>query len=474
MAALSFLQKPASVAPPGYNRWLVPPAALAIHLSIGQVYSYSVFKLPLTQVLGVTHHAPGDWTQEQVAVMFSIAIAVLGLSTAAFGRWLERAGPRMAMFVSAICFGGGFLISALGVHFHQLWLIYLGYGVVGGIGLGLGYLAPVATLVRWFPDRPGMATGLAIMGFGGGGMIGSPLAINLMQHFRSGHSVGAAQAMVAMGIIYFCFMMFGVVTVRIPAPNWKPQGWTPAVKSSGLITTQNVAARSALRSPQFYLLWLVLCTNTTAGIGILEQASPMIQEMFRGRVFEAAAGGFVGLLSLFNMIGRFFWSSTSDYIGRKATFMTFFLLGIALYALVPSTAASRWDSIALFVAMCGVLISMYGGGFATMPAYVRDLFGAMDFGPIYGRLLTAWSVAGVAGPLLVNYIRSYRIHHGVSPADAYSTVLYVRSGILVIGLISNFLIRPVSAKLYAASPTPSEPAPRPVPAGTTQPTPRPS
>ena len=473
MPALSFLQKPASIAPPGYNRWLVPPAALAIHLSIGQVYSYSVFKLPLTQVLGVTHHAPGDWTQEQVALMFSIAIAVLGLSTAAFGRWLERAGPRMAMFVSAICFGGGFLISSLGVRFHQLWLIYLGYGVVGGVGLGLGYLAPVATLVRWFPDRPGMATGLAIMGFGGGGMIGSPLAINLMQHFRSDHSVGAAQAMVAMGIIYFCFMMFGVATVRIPAPNWKPAGWTPAVKSSGLITTQNVAAKSALRSPQFYLLWLVLCTNTTAGIGILEQASPMIQEMFRGRVFEAAAGGFVGLLSLFNMLGRFFWSSTSDYIGRKSTFMTFFLLGIAFYALVPSTAADRWNSIALFVAMCGLLISMYGGGFATMPAYVRDLFGAMDFGPIYGRLLTAWSVAGVAGPLLVNYIRRYRIQHGVSPADAYSTVLYVMSGILVIGLISNFLIRPVSARLYAASPTPSEPAPRPVPTSTTA-TPRPS
>ena len=444
---MSFLQKQASVAPPGYNRWLVPPAALAIHLSIGQVYAYSVFKLPLTQVLGVTKHTAGDWTQEQVAVMFSIAIAVLGLSTAVFGGWLERAGPRMAMFVSAICFGSGFLISALGVKVHQIWLIYLGYGVVGGVGLGLGYLAPVATLIRWFPDRPGMATGLAIMGFGGGGMIGSPLAINLMQHFRSPHSVGAAEAMVAMGVIYFCFMMFGVITVRIPAPDWKPAGWTAPTKSSAMITTGNVPAKAAMRTPQFYLQWLVLCTNTTAGIGILEQASPMIQEMFRGRVFEAAAGGFVGLLSLFNMAGRFFWSSTSDYIGRKATFMTFFLLGIALYALVPSTAARQWDSILLFVAMCGVLISMYGGGFATLPAYVRDLFGAKDFGPIYGRLLTAWSVAGVAGPLLVNYIRRYRIDHGVSPADAYSTVLYVMCGILAIGLISNFLIRPVSARL---------------------------
>ena len=290
------------------------------------------------------------------------------------------------------------------------------------------------------------------MGFGGGGMIGSPLAINLMKYFRehNPHSVGAAEAMVAMGIIYFCFMMFGVITVRIPAPDWRPAGWTPPVKSAGMITTGNVPAKAAMRTPQFYLQWLVLCTNTTAGIGILEQASPMIQEMFRGRVFEAAAGGFVGILSLFNMAGRFFWSSTSDYIGRKATFMTFFLLGILLYALVPQTAASHLGSILLFVAMCGVLISMYGGGFATLPAYVRDLFGARDFGPIYGRLLTAWSVAGIAGPLLVNFIRRYRINHGVSAADAYSTVLYVMSGILLIGLVSNLLIRPVSARAYGS------------------------
>ena len=449
MAANSFLAKERSIAPPGFSRWMVPPAALAIHLSIGQVYSYSVFKIPLSQTLGITRHLPQDWRLEQIAIIFSIAIAMLGISTALFGRWLERVGPRMAMFVSACCFGGGFLIAALGVHLHWLWLLYAGYGVVGGIGLGLGYLAPVATLIRWFPDRPGLATGLAIMGFGGGGMIGSPLAIRLMQHFRSPTSVGASQAMIAMGIIYFCFMMFGVFLVRIPAPNWKPAGWTPPVKSTRLITTRNVAAPVAIRSPQFWLLWLVLCTNVTAGIGILEQASPMIQEMFRGRVMEAAAGGFVGLLSLFNMLGRFFWSSTSDFIGRKPTFMIFFVLGIVLYSLVPSTGSAHLNSVILFVALCCVLLSMYGGSFATMPAYVRDLFGGADFSPIYGRLLTAWSVAGVAGPLLVNYVRRYRLDSGVAPAEAYSTVLYVMSGILVVGLFCNMLIRPVSEQRYS-------------------------
>lgn len=460
MAVFAFLSKERSIAPPGYSRWLVPPAALAIHLSIGQVYSYSVFKVPLTQVYGVTHHAPNDWTQEKIALMFSIAIAVLGISTAVFGRWLERVGPRLAMFVAACCFGGGFIIAALGVRFHQIWLLYFGYGIVGGIGLGLGYLAPVATLIRWFPDRPGLATGLAIMGFGGGGMIGSPLALRLMQHFRSPVSVGAYQAMICMGIIYFLFMMYGVIMVRIPAPGWRPAGWIPQAKSTGLITTRNVPARFAFRTLQFWCLWLVLCTNTTAGIGILEQASPMIQEMFRGQVNEVAAGGFVGLLSLFNMLGRFFWSSTSDYIGRKPTFMIFFLLGIVLYSLLPSTGANHWNSVALFVGICVVLLSMYGGGFATMPAYVRDLFGGLDFSPIYGRLLTAWSVAGVAGPLLVNYIRSNRLKHGVDPTVAYSTVLYVMAGILVIGLISNILVRPVSERYYASE----TPAPPPGPA----------
>lgn len=462
MAALSFLDRGRSVAHPGFSRWLVPPAALAIHLSIGQVYSYSVFKLPLSQAIGVKAPASGDWKLEQIAWMFSIAIAFLGISAALFGKWLENAGPRKAMFAAACCFGGGFIVAAAGVMWHQLWLLYLGYGVIGGIGLGLGYISPVSTLIKWFPDRPGMATGLAIMGFGGGGMIGSPLAIFLMHHFRSPTSVGAWQAMIAMGIIYFCFMMFGVFTVRVPPPSWKPRGWTPPQRPAALVTTHQVNVHNAVRTPQFWLLWVVLCTNVTAGIGILEQASPMIQEMFKGRVLEVAAGGFVGLLSLFNMLGRFFWASTSDYIGRKPTYMIFFLLGIVLYIALPFTGRSHLNNVVLFVLTSVIVISMYGGGFATIPAYLRDLFGTLHVSAIHGRLLTAWSVAGVLGPLLVNYIRKYQIDHGVAPTNAYSTVLYVMAGLLVLGLISNWMVRPVNEKYHV-----KEPATPPAPERTT-------
>lgn len=450
MAALSFLDKGRAVARPGFNRWLVPPAALAIHLSIGQVYAFSVFNKPLSVALGITDPTPADWKQTEIGWIFSIAILVLGLSTAIFGGWLERVGPRKVMFVAACCFGAGFEVGALGVHLHQLWLLYLGYGVIGGIGMGLGYISPVATLVRWFPDRPGMATGLAIMGFGGGALIGSPLALYLMRHFANGHSVGATKTMIVMGAIYFVFMMFGVFTIRTLPPGWKPAGWTPPAKPTGMITTRNVAWQSAVRTPQFYLLWLALCLNTTAGIGIIAQAAPMIQDIF-GRSKEAAAG-FVSIISLFNMGGRFFWSTTSDYIGRKSTYATFFILGCALFALLPSTDAQHLNSILLFVLMCGVLISMYGGGFSTMPAFVRDLFGPRDLSQIYGRILTAWGVAGVLGPLLVNYIREHQIARGVPKTGAYATVLYIMSGLLLLGLICDLLIRRISERYYGAEP----------------------
>lgn len=459
---LSFLDRQHSVAHPGFSRWLVPPAALAIHLSIGQVYAYSVFKIPLTLSLGITKPTADDWRQDQIAWMFSIAIAVLGISAAVFGRWLEDAGPRKAMFAAASCFGGGFLVAALGVHLHVIWLLYLGYGVLGGIGLGLGYISPVSTLIKWFPDRPGMATGMAIMGFGGGGMIGSPLALFLMNHFHSAKSVGAAATMVTMGILYFSFMMFGVFTIRIPAPGWKPAGWTAPTKSSAMITTHNVTVNNAMLTLQFWLLWIVLCTNVTAGIGILEQASPMIQEMFKGRVLAKAAGGFVGLLSLFNMLGRFFWSSTSDYIGRKPTYFIFFLLGISLYLLVPYTGRNHLNSVTLFVMLCVIIITMYGGGFATIPAYLRDLFGTMHVSAIHGRLLTAWSVAGILGPLLVNSIRQYRIGQGVDPTVAYTTVLYVMAGLLALGLVCNLLVGPVNERFHVkdySRPAPPTPVP---------------
>jgi MFS family permease len=447
MALLSFLDRERSVAQPGYSRWLVPPAALAIHLCIGQVYAFSVFKIPLTQVLGITKSLPDDWTQSQLAWIFSLAIVMLGLSAAIFGKWLESAGPRKAMFVSAVCFALGFFISYFGVVAHQLWLIYLGYGVVGGIGLGLGYISPVSTLIKWFPDRPGLATGMAIMGFGGGAMIGSPLAIKLMAYFHT-PDVGVAKTFVVMGILYFLLMMFGVFTVRVAPEGWRPENWTAPAKEQKLITTHNVEVNTAFRTPQFWLLWIVLCTNVTAGIGILEQASPMIQEPFKGAIGPVAAGGFVGLLSLFNMAGRFFWASTSDFIGRRPTYFIFFTLGAVLYFFLPKTGANYLNSVFLFVTISAILLSMYGGGFATIPAYLRDLFGTYHVSAIHGRLLTAWSVAGVLGPVLVNYMREYEIAHGADRASAYQTVLHVMAALLVVGFVANWLVRPVADKYW--------------------------
>jgi MFS family permease len=447
----SFLDRESTVAEPGFTRFLVPPAALAVHLCIGQAYAFSTFNLPLTKLIGITHSAPGDWNLKDVGWIFSIAIVFLGSSAALFGRWVERVGPRRSMFASALCFSGGFLVSAVGIHYHQLWIIYLGYGVLGGCGLGIGYISPVSTLIKWFPDRPGMATGMAIMGFGGGALIAAPLSVLLMKHFATPASNGVLETFVTMGVIYFMFMMIGVLTVRVPPPDWKPAGWVPSAHAKNLVTTENVSVDVAWRTPQFWLLWGVLCMNVTAGIGVLGQASPMIQEMFTGRVTPAAAAGFVGLISLFNMVGRFFWASTSDYIGRRNTYMVFFLLGILLYALVPTFG--RMGSIPLFVAAFCIILSMYGGGFATIPAYLRDIFGTFQVGAIHGRLLTAWSVAGVLGPVLVNYIRQYQIDNGVPKAQAYSVTMYIMCGLLLIGFICNLAMRPVDAKYnYKAAP----------------------
>jgi MFS family permease len=459
MAVLSFLDRERTVAPPGFSRWLVPTAALAIHMCIGQAYALSVFNLPMNRLLGITKPTPADWPLTTTVWIFNIAIVFLGVSAAVFGKWLERVGPRKAMFASACCFAGGFFVSAVGIYLHFIWLVYLGYGVLGGIGLGLGYISPVSTLIKWFPDRPGMATGMAIMGFGGGAMIGSPLADNLMKFYSSPASVGVWETFVTMGIIYFMLMMFGVFTVRVPPDGWKPEGYVPKTSTNKLITSANVTADEAIKTPQFWLLWAVLCLNVTAGIGILAQASPLIQESFPGRVTAAAAAGFVGLLSLFNLVGRFFWSSLSDKIGRKPTYMIYLGLGALLYAVVPSLG--RAGNLVLFVATFCVILSMYGGGFSTIPAYLRDVFGTMQVGAIHGRLLTAWSVAGVAGPSIVTYIRDYQIGHGVPKADAYSKAIYIMVGILIVGFICNLLMRPVNErhhyKMERESQTPPEP-----------------
>ena len=450
-----FLTRERIVAGPRFNRWLVPPAALAIHLSIGQAYAFSVFKLPLTKIIGITQPAPGDWTQPELAWIFTIAIVFLGLSAALFGRWLERAGPRKSGVAAALCWSAGFLVSAVGVRLHNIWLLYLGYGVLGGCGLGLGYITPVSTLIKWFPDRRGMATGMAIMGFGGGAMIGAPLADLLMKHYATPTSVGVSQTFVTMGLIYLVAMLAGAFLFRVPPPGFTVP---PPVRRSRAITVEHATLRpplitvrhvhvdTAWKTPQFWLLWAVLFLNVSAGIGILEQASPMIQEMFKGRVTASAAAGFVGLLSLFNMAGRFSWSSLSDRIGRKRTYGVFFTLGPLLYITVPF--AGRIGSVVLFVAAAALIITMYGGGFATIPAYLSDLFGTQFVGAIHGRLLTAWSAAGVAGPVLVNYIREYQIHHGVPAAQAYNITMLLMAGLLVVGFCCNLAVRPVAERYY--------------------------
>ncbi|OYV59489.1 MAG: MFS transporter [Acidocella sp. 21-58-7] len=407
MSALSFLDRERTVAPAGYNRWLVPPAALCIHLCIGQVYALSVFNLPLTKLIGLKASAPGDWTLADVGWIFSVAIAVLGISAAFGGRWLDRVGPRKAMTLAAFCFGGGFIVSSFGVSLHSLPLIYLGYGVLGGIGLGIGYISPVRTLMTWFPDRPGMATGLAIMGFGGGAMIASPLSVLLMHSYATPTDLGVAPAFVTLGVLYGVFMLLGAAIVRVPSNNWRPEGYVPKASASRLVTSGTVDVGTALRTPQFYLLWMVLFLNVTAGIGVISQASPMIQ-----------------------------------------------LLGVVLYASIPSIA--RLGSIAGFVLCYGIILSMYGGGFSTIPAYLKDMFGTRHVGAIHGCLLVAWSAAGVIGPVLVDYIRQYQISNGVAKADAYTITMYIMAGLLVLGAICNLLMSPVSERHLETTPAPAE------------------
>ena len=442
--AFSFLDQRHTVAPPGYNRWLIPPAALAVHLCIGQAYATSVYKSALVEHFDVSLTAIG--------VIFSIAIVMLGVASAVMGTWVDRVGPRRAMFTAACFWASGFLVGALGIATGQLWLVYLGYGFIGGIGLGIGYISPVSTLIKWFPDRPGMATGMAIMGFGGGALIASPLSRALLDLYDSGEGVpsGAAVAklFVTLGAAYFLVMMFGVFNVRVPAPGWRPAGFDPsAQRSRTMVTTNSVSAGSAIRTPQFWLLWTVLFCNVTAGIGILEQAGPMISDFFRSgattSVSATEAAGFVGLLSLFNMAGRFAWSSTSDYIGRKPTYVGYLGIGIGAYVLLALFGDA---STVFFVFLAALIISFYGGGFSTVPAYLRDLFGTYQVGAIHGRLLTAWSAAGVAGPLIVNRFLDARGEPGQLVAADYRPALFTMVGVLAIGFVANLLIRPVAER----------------------------
>jgi MFS family permease len=476
--APGILDKEWTIAAAGFNRWLVPPAALCIHLCIGMAYGFSVFWLPLSRALGISKSVACpdmsivaelftttcDWRVASLGWMYTLFFVVLGSSAALWGGWLERAGPRKAGVVAALCWCGGLVLGAIGVITHQLWLLWLGSGVIGGIGLGLGYISPVSTLVKWFPDRRGMATGMAIMGFGGGAMIGAPLANILMNYFKTPDSVGVWQTFLVMAAIYFVFMMIGAFGYRLPPTGWRPDGWTPPSETKTMITQHQVHLRDAHKTKQFWLIWAVLCLNVSAGIGVIGMASPMLQEIFAGSLIgqpaigftqlspeqrtlvATIAAGFTGLLSLFNIGGRFFWASLSDYIGRKNTYYTFFLLGIAMYAAAPWAAHS--GNKALFVAFFCIILSMYGGGFATVPAYLADIFGTQFVGAIHGRLLTAWSTAGIVGPVVVNYIREFEIAAGVPRDHVYDVTMYVLAAMLVGGFVCNWLVKPLADKWF--------------------------
>ncbi|GAB3445618.1 OFA family MFS transporter [Insolitispirillum peregrinum] len=559
MNIIEGLKKEQIVAPEGYNRWLVPPASVAIHLCIGSVYAWSIFNPALTKELGVVASSSADWSLTSVVWIFSVAIVFLGLSAAFGGKWLEKVGPRMVGFVAACCWGGGFVIGSVGIAYHQLWLLYLGYGVLGGCGLGLGYVSPVSTLIRWFPDRRGMATGMAIMGFGGGAMIGAPFKEWLLKiYFEAPQylgkasdvaltteggkrfaqvagslkevvvasaadaarmpipgaegvyvvgtgSTGAAAVFFTLGVIYFIVMVAAAFSFRVPRPGWTPAGWAPPAASSAsskMITRNHVHIDQALKTPQFYFLWLVLCTNVTAGIGVLGVAKTMMSEIFGSTLPMIVNGGFAAtyvlMISVFNMVGRFFWASTSDFLGRKNTYFVFFVLGIILYVSIPFTAqqvsahpAVMW--LVMFYAVTMIIFTMYGGGFATIPAYLADIFGTKFVGGIHGRLLTAWSTAGVLGPLAITELRdrslqselkalaakvdpaAFQSKFGatvdhlnelvaaktvtiaklmeIAPAGTidptpslYNTTMYTMAGLLVIGLIANMLVRPVHEK----------------------------
>ena len=474
------LARERTIAGPRFNRWLVPPAALAIHLCIGMAYGFSVFWLPMTKLVPGADAAvcasqgfldqltttTCNWTVPSVNHIFETFIAMLGLAAAIWGGWLEHAGPRKAGFIAACCWGGGLVLGGIGVSIHQLWLVYLGCGLLGGVGQGLGYITPVSTLIKWFPDRRGLATGFAIMGYGGGAMIGAPIAVKLMDVFKTGDIPGVSTTLIVMGVIYFVAMSLGAFGFRVTPNGWKPVGYQPAVVGTAnkrpMISHGHVHLSRAWKTPQFWLIWGVLCMNVTAGIGVLSMASPMLQDVFgagllgvdpgtaltaaQKTAIAAAAAGLVGLISLFNSVGRLAWASASDYLGRKVTYFIFFILGIVLYCLLPTLG--HLGAAALFVITVCVILSMYGGGFATVPAYLADMFGTQMVGAIHGRLLTAWSVAGVIGPVLIAGIREAQLGAGVAKNLVYDRTLYILAGLLVIGLICNLLVRPVDPKYH--------------------------
>ena len=409
------------------NRWRIPIGAVAVHICIGSVYAWSTFNRPFQALLP---NAP-SWFRPPYTT-YSTALVLLGLSAAFGGPWVERKGPRVAATAAAWLFGIGLLIGGMALTWGQPVLLFLGMGVICGAGCGLGYISPVSTLVKWFPDRRGMATGMAIMGFGGGAALASPLNVRLMAW------LGVPTAVITLGAIYFVVIMLGARILRRPPPDWKPAGWNAAEKTAQISVTRN----AALRTPQFYLLWSILFINVTAGIGILAQASPLVQDIFGQTPAEAA--NFVLLLSLFNLAGRFVWSSSSDYLGRRNTYTIFFAVQIVLFLLIPGLAGrGAW---ALFEASLFVVVSIYGGGFATIPAFLADVFGPDNVGAIHGAVLTAWSAAAIAGPVIVTELSNrarIALAPGASHVHIYDSPLQVLAGLLTVGFLLTLLVRPL-------------------------------
>jgi MFS family permease len=414
-----------------FNRWLIPLAAVLIHICIGSIYAWSTFNRPIHAIFP---NAP-SWFSPPYTT-FTAALVLLGLSAAFGGPWVERNGPRKTATTAAILFGSGLLIGGLGLHFKQSVLVFLGMGIIGGIGAGLGYISPVSTLVKWFPDRRGMATGMAIMGFGGGAFVAGFLNVALMDR------IGTAKTVMVLGVLYFVVMMIGARIIRRPPNAEVPIDRQTKTLKNPMISFGSMTRDQAIGTKQFYLLWGMLFINVTAGIGILSQASPMIQDMFKRSAVQAAA--VVSMISLFNAGGRFFWASLSDYIGRRNTYLTFFSVQVLLFLLVPFLASNGYWIF--FLATLFVIFSMYGGGFATIPAFLADLFGSENVGAIHGALLTAWSVAAVAGPVIITKL-SNDAKAALTPSQShihiYDTPLRVLAALLSLGFILTALVRPM-------------------------------
>ena len=385
------------------NRWLIALSAIGIHICIGSVYAWSVLTKPIMQAMGFTLKET-TWT-------FSIAILFLGLSAGFLGDYVEKYGPRKSGLTSTCFFGLGMFGTALALHLNSLPLLYLFYGVIGGIGLGTGYITPVSTLVKWFPNNRGFATGLAIMGFGFASLIAGPLMQILVAKY------GLVQNFIILGCVYMVIMAASALYLEPPkASNGGPSG----INVKSILPDTQFTAKEARKTWQFYALWWIFFTNITCGIGLLAVASPMAQEVVK--MTPMAAASMVGIIGLINGLGRIFWSTISDYLGRSTVYVVFFLIQIfAFYALAETSSAFIFQLIVF------VIISCYGGGFSCMPAFLSDLFGTKELSAIHGKILTAWGMAGIAGPLLLSWIRE--------TTNSYSITLYFFSACFVVSLI---------------------------------------